>query len=132
VVKRLALPVHDMVRDYHEGASLEILSGRYGVAVGTVRSRLIETGVALRRRGAPRASFDFETVGERCRRKSQRQLARELGVSRATVQRRLTEATHRRHRSRATDAVGNGVFDGGPDCAERGVEVELTWIENAT
>ncbi len=90
MVARRELPTAEVSARYEAGASLKALAAHYGVAVGTVRDRLREAGVARRAPGAPRCAIDdVRLVAAYIQHGSTRQAAAELGISRSTVQRRL-------------------------------------------
>ena len=50
----ISLPLEEIKKGYVEGGeSLTELARRHGVSSGTIRGRLLEMGVTLRRRGCP-------------------------------------------------------------------------------
>jgi transposase len=88
---RRELPMGEVVTRYAGGESLRQLAARYGVAVATVRSRLAEAGVTLRRRGAPASQVDVAGVRRHVQAgASMRAAAAVVGVSRSTLGRRLS------------------------------------------
>ena len=84
----------ELVARYADGTSLRELASAYGVAVGTVRSRLAEAGILLRRRGAPAKPVDVARLTAHLRSgRSLRASAAACGVPRSTASRRLTSRT---------------------------------------
>lgn len=92
MAKRADLPIDEVVRRYHDGASLRYLAAAFGVSTGTIRNRLAAAGVQVRRPGAHRLDVAVtELVYETHLTGSVRAAARSLGVGRATASRRLAE-----------------------------------------
>jgi len=91
---RRELPVGEVAARYAGGESLRQLAGHYGVAVATVRSRLAEAGVTLRRRGAPASQIDVAGMRRHVQAgTSMRATAAVVGVSRSTLERHLRAAS---------------------------------------
>lgn len=86
------LPSAELVSRYEAGTPPRELATVYRTSTGTVRHRLAEAGVDVRRRGAPRREVDVaELVYETHLAGSVRAAARRLGVDRGTARRRLNE-----------------------------------------
>ena len=54
MARRVDLPIEELARRYEAGAPLRQLADDYRTSTGTVRDRLVEAGVDMRRREAPR------------------------------------------------------------------------------